>query len=60
MIQLHKFAEKVVADLERRYVARLTDGTQITRAQFNQLNRYGITTLNDGRVIQRGEPLDVD
>lgn len=41
----------------REYMARLADGTRVTRAQFDQVNRYGVTTLNDGRVIDRSETL---
>lgn len=39
------------------FVARLADGTPVTRAQRNQLVSYGVTTLNDGRVIDRDTPL---
>lgn len=38
-------------------VARLADGQRVTRAQFEQLKRYGLTTLNDGRVIDHTETL---
>lgn len=67
MNELFKFAKQVDADIERRhhglnhdnfeYVARLSDGACITKAQFSQLKTYGITTLNDGRVIDHTETL---